>query len=362
MPDETDTIPEPALVLSGPSPPDPFGPPGSMILSGASPALRDIPGDPNLSPEDQAALQSRLTYATGPGAPTWAQPKPAPQATDQLDPRMMQEAYSKLPIAQAEKAVAAAIRFQGMRGYQEDLRNGVAADQALARHAPMMFWQSPGSTMTSMMKAMTPPRMTPYQQGALDLARQRLQAQQQKPAMTPYQQEQINLRKQALAGAIPRLTPGDTVRLGQIKADMGILEKQIENAPRGSKEQEGLQTERDRLQQYYLTTADALSRPRAIPTAAAPSLPPIPQTITRGMAPTPSGTAEPPDLSAPPGDIKARAEEAYQAATARGRAARAPAPAKAAVRFKDKTGAVRRYTGSAQDPKADKDPAHWTQE
>lgn len=141
MPDDTDQIPVPDMILSGPSPQPPaaYGP------------------RMNLSPEDQAALQSRLAYATGPGAPAWAQPKPAPQAPDELDPRMMQEAFTKLPIDQAVKAVGAAIRFQGLRGYQQDLANSVPADQALARHAPMMFWQAPGATMTSTMKAMTPP-------------------------------------------------------------------------------------------------------------------------------------------------------------------------------------------------------------
>jgi hypothetical protein len=228
MSDETDGIPKPAMILSGESPPDLFGPPGSMILSGPSPApLSSAPGV-DWSPEAQAAVGARLAYATGPGAPAWAQPKLAPEAPGELDPRMMQEAYSTLPIAEAERAVGAAIRFQGLRQYQADLKSGMAADQALARNAPMMFWQasgSMGSTMISTMKGMTQPRMTPAQQGSLDLARQRLQMQQNKPPMTAYQQQQIELAKQRLAASQNRPPLIDPVQRALLGVDATELRR-----------------------------------------------------------------------------------------------------------------------------------------
>lgn len=44
-----------------------------------------------------------------------------------------------LPIEQAEQAVAAAMKYQAIRGYRRDLDNGVPAATAMARWAPAMF-------------------------------------------------------------------------------------------------------------------------------------------------------------------------------------------------------------------------------
>lgn len=49
---------------------------------------------------------------------------------------------------QAAKAIAIAMQYQGMRGYQKDLANGTPAAQALSKWAPAMFYgQGSGSGM-----------------------------------------------------------------------------------------------------------------------------------------------------------------------------------------------------------------------
>lgn len=58
--------------------------------------------------------------------------------------RIYQAAFSQLPVDEASKAVEAAIRFQGLRGYQRDLANGLNAAQAFAKWGPSLFHQATG--------------------------------------------------------------------------------------------------------------------------------------------------------------------------------------------------------------------------
>lgn len=55
-----------------------------------------------------------------------------------------QAAFSKLPVDEAVKAVEAAVRYQGLRGYQRDLASGANAAQAFAKWGPMLFRQATG--------------------------------------------------------------------------------------------------------------------------------------------------------------------------------------------------------------------------
>src|SRR5262249_35794971 len=71
----------------------------------------------------------------------------------------LQRKVGNLPIAQAEAAVGAAMRFQGQRQYQMDLGAGVPPAEALARSAPMMFWQPRSASLgqaASFIRATTP--------------------------------------------------------------------------------------------------------------------------------------------------------------------------------------------------------------
>lgn len=68
-------------------------------------------------------------------------------------------AYRDLPLKDAEMAIGAATRYQGTRGYQRDIANGVPADTALAKWAPMMFSTAKGSQLSgaaAMVKNMRP--------------------------------------------------------------------------------------------------------------------------------------------------------------------------------------------------------------
>lgn len=46
-------------------------------------------------------------------------------------------------IKEAEAAVAAAMRFQGMRGFQQDVESGLTPDKAILKHGPKMFYNNP---------------------------------------------------------------------------------------------------------------------------------------------------------------------------------------------------------------------------
>jgi hypothetical protein len=67
----------------------------------------------------------------------------------------------------ALKAIDAAIQFQGMRGYQQALKDGQPAEKAMTKYGPMIFRNRPGAFGSSV-KALTPPSMTPYQQATID--------------------------------------------------------------------------------------------------------------------------------------------------------------------------------------------------
>lgn len=51
-----------------------------------------------------------------------------------MDPKALKE---------AEAAVAAAMRFQGMRGFQQDVEGGLTPDKAILKHGPKMFYNNP---------------------------------------------------------------------------------------------------------------------------------------------------------------------------------------------------------------------------
>lgn len=46
-------------------------------------------------------------------------------------------------IREAEAAVAAGLRYQGMRGFQQDVEGGLAPDKAILKHGAKMFFNNP---------------------------------------------------------------------------------------------------------------------------------------------------------------------------------------------------------------------------
>lgn len=63
--------------------------------------------------------------------------------------------YESSRIADAEKAISTAIRFQGLRGYEQDIRSGLTPEQALLRNGPRMFYSHP-SAIAPMMRESRP--------------------------------------------------------------------------------------------------------------------------------------------------------------------------------------------------------------
>lgn len=73
--------------------------------------------------------------------------------------RRLQYGVADLPLAEAEQAVTTALKFQAIRGYQQDLAKGVSAVDALTKWAPIMFSQPKAATMgqaASLVRAMRP--------------------------------------------------------------------------------------------------------------------------------------------------------------------------------------------------------------
>jgi len=71
----------------------------------------------------------------------------------------LQQQLSNMPIDQAAAAYSAALKFQAVRGYQDDLKSGKAPAEALAKWAPMMFTAPKEGTLAgaaSMMRASQP--------------------------------------------------------------------------------------------------------------------------------------------------------------------------------------------------------------
>lgn len=177
-------------------------PMGAPFLQGTDPAGNPFGTSvaPEIAedPEKMRQLLARLerNFQTYPSAAA-QQPSGGQYQLPEGLGQSIQGAFASMPMREAERAVSAAIQFQGMRGYQQSLQAGESAETALARWAPLMFYSHPAA-VSSTMRSVRQPTMTPFQQESLGLARERLDMAKQKPAMTPYQEAQIGLSKQRL--------------------------------------------------------------------------------------------------------------------------------------------------------------------
>lgn len=61
----------------------------------------------------------------------------------------------------AEGAVAMAMRFQGMRGFQEDVAAGMPQEQAILKHGPKMFFNTPQTYTRALKLAKPVPEFVP---------------------------------------------------------------------------------------------------------------------------------------------------------------------------------------------------------
>lgn len=137
------------------------------------------PGDVNVSglgtqtavtPEGVIAMRGAIPRPAGafpsPALPPWipTQEQIAAQKAQEdqdFEMRKLQGQLSGLPYDQAQKATVAAMKLQGQRGYQADLAAGKPAHEALAKWAPMMFYEHPQVFAGAVRQSFTQPRPAP---------------------------------------------------------------------------------------------------------------------------------------------------------------------------------------------------------
>lgn len=108
--------------------------------SGLEPTFSQQTTNPRPTPEQEAALAQKFRQ--------WEEDKREAERQREL---MAQSAG----VEEASKAAAAAMQFQGMRGYQEALKSGMPAEQALGKWAPMLF-ANKSTAMAAAIKAAQP--------------------------------------------------------------------------------------------------------------------------------------------------------------------------------------------------------------
>lgn len=89
-------------------------------------------------PPPAAPPQPMAAPPLGPPVPRAMRP-PVNQSPGGFNMELWREQNANMPLAQAEESVSAALRFQGIRQYQQDLAAGKTPAEALARSAPLMF-------------------------------------------------------------------------------------------------------------------------------------------------------------------------------------------------------------------------------
>lgn len=311
MPDETDTedvdIPAPedvAPMAEAPpvapptrvTAPDPFFDTTAPNQPTSSGRMYITPTPiPNLSPDQQAALQHRLAVATSGRAPI-APPPGVSGAVRMPDlSEGIRTAFTHLPVDQAAKAVETAIQYQGQRGFEQDTQNGMPAAQAMAKWGPMIFNRSPSGIATALRMGQPPqvPQMTPAQVAANQIAQRRmaLSEAQAKTALTPLQAEDLKSKSAALReaqrAASAAVASGDPDAMRRARADFNAAKKDYDDF-------------RASLGGAVAVVPGAVGGAGAIPpTAAAP--PPGLLTRARNVIAGALGTGTPP---APPASLK----------------------------------------------------------
>lgn len=90
-----------------------------------------------------------------------ASPQQSPMGGQGLNLNM--GALNGVDAEQASEAITAAIKYQGSRGYMQDIQNGVKPDMALSKWAPLMFYSRASTGAGSLVNALTPKPMPNYQ-------------------------------------------------------------------------------------------------------------------------------------------------------------------------------------------------------
>jgi hypothetical protein len=104
--------------------------------------------------QDYRPPNPMATQAAPPAQPPIVAPAPATPARPAFDAQAIRQAdamrkmlleMGDTPLAEAEKAVDAALKFQAQRGYQKDLAGGMSAADALTKWGPTLFGSHVGT-------------------------------------------------------------------------------------------------------------------------------------------------------------------------------------------------------------------------
>lgn len=97
-----------------------------------------------------------------PGRADWGPAQPPADSYRTYNEPPQDIGMSPKNLKDAEGAIAMAMRFQGMRGFQDDLASGVAPDQALLKNAQKIFFNAPSALGAAVGRiANIPPPFTP---------------------------------------------------------------------------------------------------------------------------------------------------------------------------------------------------------
>lgn len=142
--DAVPTLPDAGEVAAVPTaaPTAPVGAPVTTMtaLPPGAAFTYSVPPGADLARTRQVSLPGGLTRMVPQGAQNllFTQGRPA-------DPIEQMVISGRLPMGQAERAIAGAMHYQAMRGYQRDLADGKPAQESLVRWAPLMFSSQPAA-------------------------------------------------------------------------------------------------------------------------------------------------------------------------------------------------------------------------
>ena len=179
----------------------------------------------------------------------------------------------QLPMETAQRAVSAALKFQAIRGYQQDINAGMSTADALAKWAPMMFTSQGAGTLgqaAQMVHYARPTVQRPINVGGVAYH------------WDPTTGTMTGLTPGRPA-AQPRVNPLDAQEFRQNLTEISGLQKELDAEPSGPEaddKRNKINYIRQRNREIY-----AKSQAPAAPAAPAPAIPPRPAVAAPGARP-----------------------------------------------------------------------------
>lgn len=109
----------------------------SNLVSAPTQAPAPVPA-PTPAPAPAPAVQPAPVTPAPVAATLPPGPNPAQQQNAAMWNRISRQ-FGTLPLSQAETAVSAALRFNALRGYQDDIASGKTPAEALGKWAPLLY-------------------------------------------------------------------------------------------------------------------------------------------------------------------------------------------------------------------------------